>query len=143
MYTAIVLEESSRQLILDKFSSDLPSEFIFSDGVHQLSHHMTINLGRFDEHLNSRDVLEKPAVIRCSELVYNVDLGVCALSVDVAYVLEDETPIHSMNLCPHITVALIPPAKPKTSNILLGKRPWQNQSIFEEIWLYGTVTVLN
>lgn len=137
MYTAIVLDEPSRNSIIQKFSAVLPHQFQFSNG---LPHHMTINLGNFSEALNSKEILGKQALLHCNELVYDVSMGVCALAVESA--LCDGQPVNCMNRCPHITVALIPPAKPRFSNDLLEKRPSSSKSFPCNLQLCGNVEVL-
>lgn len=84
-----------------------------------LPHHMTINLGNFDERLNNKEILGATATLWVSHFLYNDKA--CAAVVDRAEV--NGVPINTINdrtSGKHITMCLLPPARPVDSNTLFA-----------------------
>ncbi len=153
MYIAAVLDQASililrgavRDAILDAICVDIEAEgFKFETPAGgPLPHHMTINMGEFDETLNKRSILGKPVEIGVDYVFYDPVLGVCAVTVDECEAGEypDSNEVHSANARPHITVALKPGVKPKTSNELFGPRKTTTVKLELGLLLDGTIAV--
>lgn len=96
-----------------------PLGFIFEtkSGM-MLPHHMTINMGKFDDSLNDPSILGQEVRLEISKFLYNENI--CCAAVDSA-LLSDKTPVHSSNKNKHITMCLRPPTKPVESNKLFEK----------------------
>lgn len=117
MYTAIVLDEKSvgilknisRQLDLEGFVYETPQG-------EPLPHHMTINLGPLDKSLNNPKILGKKAKLVVDGLWFSREIRACAARVIYAHCGDDE--IQSFNEQSHVTICLLPPAKPVQSNDL-------------------------
>ena len=127
MYTAAVLDDLSAGLLRwAAKAAGIEHTFGFDAGSTKLPHHMTINLGLIDEELNSREVILRPARLFVDKIYWCHKLGVCAAPVIKAEVEMQEFPakywesLYCMNQHPHITVAVQPHVKPKTSNDLLA-----------------------
>lgn len=130
MYTAAVLTPLSAQLLrwIMKGTEDLEkSGFLLETPQGDfIPHHMTINLGRFDETLNPKSILGNQAIVKVDKLVYNDVMGVCAANVQEALGFQflDSSPvvnIQCVNEYPHVTVCLKPGSKPVESNDLLSR----------------------
>lgn len=137
MYTAAVLHPISANLLrwIQRGILDLEQEgFVVQTQQGQLlPHHMTINLGKFDENLNEESLLGHEALLKVNQFVYNDVLGVCAAPVieAVGYRLADPPviPIKTINEHPHITVCIMPWAKPASSNVMLAESHLNNITI--------------
>jgi len=126
MYTAAVLTPTSAQLLrwIVIGTLDLESHsFLFETSRRQkLPHHATINMGRFDEGLNHRELLGSKVAMKIDKIVYNEELGVCAAIVQSAETRdEDESTVtlSFSNPHPHITICLQEHGKPVFSNEML------------------------
>lgn len=132
MYTAAVLTPMSAMALewMVKAKLGLQDQgFVFKTAQGQrLPHHMTINLGKLDEKLNSREIMGKKAELMVERLVYSDTLGVCAAPVLFAKALMNEgeglekgdwVDVVSNNPEPHITCCIKPQSKPKLSNQML------------------------
>lgn len=132
-YTAAVLRPTSALLLKWIARAVLklePDGFLFETPQGEpLPHHMTLNLGAFDDKVNPPFLLGKRVLLSIRELHYNHTLGVCAAPV-VDAVTEDSfgddfkwgampVAVASKNKCPHITVCLKPHSAAKFSNKLL------------------------
>jgi hypothetical protein len=116
MYTAVVLFPEEQQKLKQSFQSLLEGmNFQFQtpngDG---LPHHMTINLGSFNNELNDPAIFHQTAKLTVSGIYFDNQLGVCAARVIKAVV--GETEIFTINQQKHITMALKPGVKPFISN---------------------------
>lgn len=131
MYTCVVLSEMSADLLkwIVRAVTDLEEAgFRFhTDQDKPLPHHMTINLGGFNEKLNHPAMLQDfaKAEIYVSEIVYDHDLGVCAAPVvratcRVVYGEEGGwEEIKTTNAVPHVTLCIKAGCKPVYSNKML------------------------
>lgn len=130
MYTAAVLVDGQRNLLQIALSEllDLEAEgFLFQTPKGDaLPHHLTINMGEFDEVLNCRSMLGMPVELVVDGFWYDRDLGVCAARVSRATccIVGDERQadyyesVKTVNESPHITMCLKPGVKPFLSNKL-------------------------
>lgn len=152
MYTAAVLFESSANILKELAESKFNLEgFDFKTPAGgSLPHHMTINLGSFDKELNNQHMLGRYAILSveslwmcrkigaCAALVKTADAIWCCRSVDNNFTSH---PINSSNEYKHITICLMPHAKPSHSNQLFladdveiqNLDPFDLESIVEEI----------
>ena len=138
MYIAAVLDAKSVSKIKEaiqadwKLSRKMDFHEEFPDFIYQteagmeLPHHMTINLVALNKSLNDPKIIGKPVRLICNTVYVNSWMGVCAISVDKAYVeLEIGKPwveLNTSNNFPHITVCLKKGATPKTSNNMLESK---------------------
>jgi hypothetical protein len=118
MYTAAVLTEDSVKTLEDEAKQvfDLTGFEFSTPAGSKLPHHMTINLGQFDENLNNPDILGKNCILSIQELLICDKIGVCAAKVLTAKFGTID--ICSTNIHKHITICLKPPNKPVRSNEL-------------------------
>ena len=121
MYTAAVLEMNSRLFIRQALVELRNMEefgFVFQTAAGEsLPHHLTINLGSFNQALNDPQILGKRAVLSVSKFLYNDKI--CCAVVDRAEI--NGVTINTMNdqsSGKHITMCLVPPTKPMESNAL-------------------------
>jgi hypothetical protein len=131
MYTAVVLSEMSADLLkwIVRATADLEvSGFHFQTAQGTpLPHHMTVNLGGFDEKLNRPEMMQDfaRAELEIAEIVYDHDLGVCAAPVlraacRVVYGEEGGwEEIKTTNAVPHVTLCIKAGCKPVYSNKML------------------------
>ncbi len=109
-YSAVVLDDKSRERLIERFKSAIPDDWEF------IAHHMTINLGEIDP--NFEKYLEMPVRLNVEE--FAMDDKVAAVGV---------SGFESKNAKPHITLAVNRKAggKPVMSNNLTNwerlKRP--------------------
>lgn len=119
MYTAAVLTPQSSDLLQSKFEEKINPKllgFIFETKYGQkLPHHVTINLGTFDESLNALDILRSPIKIWTHKFLYNENI--CCAVVDKIET-KSGVSINCRNEFPHITTCLRPPTRPFESNEL-------------------------
>jgi hypothetical protein len=120
MYTAAVLSDFSKtalEMALLEFEDFTLSGFRFSTAQGgRLPHHMTINLGKFDESLNNITLLGAHVKLQVDRFYYNREIGVCAARVSSSSVYL--TTINDEYNQRHITMCLKWPAKPYDSNLL-------------------------
>lgn len=104
-YSAVVLDERSRNRLIDKFKGIIPSNFEI------IAHHMTINLGEIDPQYEQ--YISMPVRLQADD--FAMDDKVAAVGV---------SGFPSNNSKPHITLAVNRKAggKPKMSNEL---KDWQ------------------
>jgi hypothetical protein len=118
MYTAAVLRPNSVLELLQALreTTDLESRgFVcLTPQGEPLPHHMTINLGTFDDSVNKPELLGKSAILYVDSIWYCDEIGACAAQVCKAY--SEGNPVNSINEHKHITICLKPPAKPVYSN---------------------------
>lgn len=123
MFTAAVLQPNSAALLkwIMRGTLDLESEGfqLTTKAGDPLPHHMTLNMGRFDESLNPRAMLGQSVVLHVDRLVADPQLGVCAAPVNLAEWQGGE--VRTVNTHPHITVCLKPGSKPMLSNEMLNR----------------------
>ena len=129
IYTAAVLNENSAHLLrwLTKALTDLENEgYVFKTTQGEpLPHHMTLNLGTFDESLNKRNVLGGFAELHIDRISFNHNIGICAAPVNkarvetTAFTSSEWVDLNSMNDHPHITTCVKPGVSPKFSNDML------------------------
>ncbi len=109
-YSAVVLDDKSRERLIERFKSVIPDDWEI------IAHHMTINLGEIDP--NFEKYLEMPVRLNVEE--FAMDDKVAAVGV---------SGFESKNAKPHITLAVNRKAggKPVMSNNLTNwerlKRP--------------------
>lgn len=114
-YTGIVLTPSSRQTLLSFVAQQMNLGFIDIpnyDKWEVITHHVTLNLGNFDQNLNSINILNKSFNFEANS--WANDNLVAAVGVNLP------NNINSMNIKPHITIAVnrLSGGKPKMSNNL-------------------------
>jgi hypothetical protein len=109
-YSAVVLDDRSRQRLIERFQSEIP------EGYEIVAHHMTINMGEID-----------PSLARFVGMP--VRLSVNDIAIDDKVVAVGVSGFESKNEKPHITLAVNRKAggKPVMSNYLTDwktlKRP--------------------
>ena len=105
-YSAVVLDEKSRDRLLKMFGNKLPEDW------EKIAHHMTINLGEIDPELER--YLGFPVRLRVED--FGMDDKVAAVGV---------SGFDSKNAKPHVTLAVnrAVGAKPKMSNDLTDWEP--------------------
>lgn len=126
MYIAAVLTEHSA-IILKSFILSLHvrhGEIVLYDFDNwqfktaqgqPLPHHMTINMGEFDNNLNDPSILGREVLLTIDEIWSNEKLGVCAAPV-IEAITDDGIKVFTMNSVPHVTCCIKPGSKPKFSN---------------------------
>lgn len=117
MYIAAVLEIGCQAKLRDAFLSKISLEnyeFISASGP--LPHHMTINMGEFDETLNPISILEEQVEMMVQGFYFDHLLNVCAAKVTSAKLVSSAEKVNIKNAQPHITLAIRPPGKPFNSN---------------------------
>lgn len=110
LYTAVVLDENSRQKLIKYFKAIIPENWnIICD-------HMTINLGDIDPEL--KNIFDRNYGI-------NIPLNVIDYAIDDKIIAVGVTGFPSKNNKPHITIAYDKNsgAKPKMSNDLIEWKP--------------------
>lgn len=122
MYIAAVLTPESVEALKLSFEQNVPEKDrsgLVYDSVsgYLLPHHMTINMGKLDESLNSPEILGKKAVIFVQKFWVNQKIGVAA--AEVSGNQGDGFVVKVANLSPHVTVALRIGCKPFFSNMML------------------------
>ena len=112
-YSAVLLDDRSRNLLLSTYQSDIP------DGWKIISHHMTINFGK---------LVDKTGI--------PVQLKVVAIGKNDKAVAVKVEGYHSANKIPHITIAINNKngAKAVDSNYIIDWHPVNNG-----VTLTGTV----
>lgn len=137
MYACILLHEDDAKFLADKFLEVISdfSGYRMATPHYSLPHHMTINMGDFDQSLNDKSVLGQEIEMYIDGFSYSNELGIAA-----ARVVRTEPEINTINEQPHITIAIQPHGKPFLSN----KLDWENQfiSLNRTIAFSGVVTVL-
>ena len=88
-YSAVVLDEKSRQRLIEKFGEFIP------EGWDVIADHMTINLGEID-----------PKYEKYLELPIQIKLSVNDIAMDDMVVAVGVTGFESKNPKPHITLAV-------------------------------------
>jgi hypothetical protein len=86
-YSAVVLDEKSKQRLIERFKSIIPEDFEI------LAHHMTINLGEIDPKYEKF-------------LEWNVRLSVDDFAMDDKVIAVGVSGFQSDNAKPHITLAV-------------------------------------
>ena len=86
-YSAVVLDEKSKQRLLNRFGKEIPENWII------FAHHMTINLGEID--LNYEKYIGLP-----------IQLTVNSIAKDDKVIAVGVTGFYSRNTHPHITIAV-------------------------------------
>lgn len=125
-YTAIVLSPSSRINLINHLQSqinNLKGFKLTTNTGSPLVHHVTLNLGAFDENLNDKSILGQEIPIKV--VSWAEDKNVAAVGVEI--------PIQTINAQPHITIAISSTGKPMMSNNLTNWQP------IEPITISGTV----
>lgn len=132
LYTSAVLVHESvdllRLLTIDSIDAIQSRGFKFKTANGYLPHHMTINMGKIEAGPLNRSNINSFVKLEVSQIVLDEKLGVCAAIVDNAYYQELSTewkPLKSMNLHPHITIALKEGVKPVSSNEMLSSSCYQ------------------
>lgn len=110
MYTAVVLNETSRKRLLD----EMPAEILSLQGFQMVTeageplvHHVTVNLGDFDYDLNPLDLLGQSIDFVVDSFAFDnkvAAFGVRCSESDSS--VFGEPSVRSMNLKPHITIAV-------------------------------------
>jgi hypothetical protein len=146
MYTAVVLEENSREHLTSLVNHHIDVSgigFLFkTESGMQLPHHMTLNMGDFDSELNDAAHLNQIIAMNVYSLAYDESLGACAASVVQAFTLQSGHNIKSKNRHKHITCCLKPGTKPVSSNDLFAFDNSAKKIIFPYmIQLHGFIQV--
>lgn len=137
MYACILLNQDDAEFLKTEFQNVIGTKFFnyrMETPHYKLPHHMTINMGEFDESLNPIYHVGKPVDMYIDGFAYDNDLGVAA-----ARVFMTDPNIVTINKQPHITMALQKQGKPFFSNQL----NWDNViKISRSIVVSGIVTTL-
>lgn len=126
LYTAAVLNENSGHLLrwLTKALTTLEQDgFLFQTPQGSpLPHHMTVNLGAFDDSLNERKMLGCFVELHVDRVCFNHTIGACAAPVVKSQieVNGEWLELKSINEYPHITTCLKPGVGAKFSNQMLS-----------------------
>lgn len=123
-YTAIVLDELSRQLLYKRFNKIIPENWKF------IAHHMTINM----EGAN-----KGPAALLLNKQAELT--GIALASSDKAIAIEVESVVPSLNPVKHITLAVSPSGKPSDSRDLTNWqkiKPIKLNGIVQEVQVQGS-----
>lgn len=145
MYTAAVLTEVSANLLryMVMFHVKLHEQgFHFRTESSELPHHMTINLGPFDDALNDIEINGCPVIISIDTIVYNKKIGVCAATVCDSVAKWDRTKINSANKNPHITCCVKNGCKPRFSNVMLEEQNDPKNIVFKLDKIYKLEAVV-
>lgn len=136
MYTAAVLEDGQRHLLqiaLTEVAPEIEDKgYLFETSKGDpIPHHMTINMGDFDQGLNCISMLGMPVEITIDGFWYDHALGVAAARVTdtLCTIVGDDWQddyherIKTINEQPHITMCLKTGVKPFLSNKLDWSKP--------------------
>lgn len=120
MYTALTLDEQSRSILQSAFPCVGSFQSETQSGT-PLPHHMTINMGMFDESLNPKHQIGNIYLIEVDGLLY--DQRIAAARVVKAVDVIHGEPITTRNRFPHITMGLAigQNVRPVESNVLCQK----------------------
>jgi hypothetical protein len=135
MYTAIVLDESQRQMLLRQ---------LFKNYLYPLSgwvikaDHITINMGRLDEELNPDIALDERCTATVRDVLYRRYDGLFAVGVH-EITNQNWKSINSINAHPHITIAHKQDVKPKAVNKYSDEREWQIIPKLNGLKVHGTL----
>lgn len=137
MYTAAVLlhdeADKLRQIAEDILSlKSLGYDYVTKNGQY-LPHHMTVNLGEFDENLNLIETMGKVVDLFVGGFAYDHEMGICAAKVEKAFCHFTHSEVVSANKQRHITMAIKKNAKPYLSNMLDWKSPIEKTKGFIEL----------
>jgi NADH:ubiquinone oxidoreductase subunit len=125
MYTAIVLTEQCRDVLLKSFRNKhhVPSDWVTK------AHHVTVNMGPWDEELNPKELMGSRVGFHLGNLMHAKEHGVIAYKLDGRpqvqnnslgeYIREKNIRINIKNKHPHLTMFHAPDVKPVKSNHLL------------------------
>jgi len=128
MYTAIVLDESCRDVMLKSFHDKhhVPSGWVTK------AHHVTVNMGPWDEELNPKELMGKSVCFCTDKLILATapDDGIIAYTFkglpsfvnyegDKTINSGEPCPINIKNKHPHLTMFHAPDVRPVKSNHLL------------------------
>lgn len=157
MYTAVMIDKPSRQLLtwcMMNFIDLKEREFqLETPQKYKLPHHMTINMGEFDEILNNPEMGGKEAELEVDAFLYSHQHGVAAFRVSKAICIVDkfnEQPIKTINdgkSSKHITAAIFKGVKPFKANDLfkISKEKEESGSIVtidlshDPLFITGTI----
>lgn len=145
MYTAVVLSNTSRNSLINKFSAKLENlqkqGYVMRIATGPLVHHVTLHMGVFDSAINDKSLLGKEIEFFVNSFAF--DLKVAAFGVEhVPYAtgsLFGNLQVYSSNNQPHVT-ALVNPinrGKPFDSNKLTD---WEPIERFKISGILETVT---
>jgi hypothetical protein len=120
MYTAVVLDQASREKLIDRleFLPDFCGDYRYVPcGSSRLPHHLTLNMGGITNGLNDASVLGKAATLTVDAFCWDDSLGVCAARVTSMQSQHGEA-LKTTNKQAHITMCLLSHGKPVKSNDL-------------------------
>jgi hypothetical protein len=114
LYSAVVLDEKSRNILLERFKSVIPNDW------KTIAHHMTIAFGK--------------GVDNPEDLGQEVTLKVIELGISDMAIAARVEGYPSKNEVPHITLAINPNGgKPFMSNLITNWTPVQHLNIYGKI----------
>ncbi len=127
MYAAAVLTEKSIHELKKVVTEQLDVKklgYQFSGTGYNFPHHMTINMGELDAKLNKPEILNKNVTLSYDTVVYDLELGVCAVPIIKKTTVSEPghitREINTINQHPHITCCTKLGSKPKFSNQMLN-----------------------
>jgi hypothetical protein len=113
-YTAVVLDEKSRSLLLETFVTEIASledDFQFKTERNEpLIHHVTVNLGCFDPILNE-NLLGQEITMEVISFAYDSKVAAFGIKTELSGYGGSKfgsPSVYSVNQIPHITVAINP-----------------------------------
>ena len=137
MYTAIVLDESQRQMLLRQ---------LFENYLYPLSgwvmkaDHITINMGELDEELNPTITVGERCCATVRDVLHRRHDGLFAVGVHEIHCWR--RPLNSINARPHITIAHSRDVRPKAVNQYIDEREWQILPKLKGLPLHGTLNTV-
>jgi len=150
MYTAVVLDKKSKDDLKNATNHLLKKGFESEVNGVQLPHHMTINLGEFDERLNDPDILGMYAILRAEALWW--DHKVCCVEITEAHATHIENdsiidliPINTLNddeYCAHVTMGVKNGGRPRDSKYLFTSKNSCDADI-NPITLLGEIKIVH
>ena len=121
MYTAIVLDEKHRQMLLREM---FLRYFYPLSGWVMKADHITINMGELDKELNPAVAIDEKCSARVIDVLYRRYDGLFAVGVHEV-ITQNWKSINSINAHPHITIAHRQDVKPKAVNKYRDEREWE------------------
>lgn len=124
MYTAVVLDFESRTALLKEFEKFQLEQSGFQTKNaqgHPLTHHVTLNMGKIDEKLNSKDLIGE--TVEFKVVSFGCNNQVAAFAVEHQHGKFGFPSVQTSNKSPHITAAI---------NIANGGKPFKSNELFEQ-----------
>lgn len=151
MYTGLIIDAQSKQLLTWAFKALIPDwenrGYLFrTQHNHPLPHHMTINMGKFDNTLNNKSILGSEGECLATELVIGTDAVAFKVEAALAYCPDEDDLVEIVTMNDkkshaHITAAIVAGAKPFQANYLFDGTftPIKTHKFEEPLRVYGYI----